>query len=284
MQNTDSKIYKRAAFSNGNMGGNDAGVAIVDAFPSDVDMLKIAADLGYSETVFSQKQSDGTFRTRYFSPENEVDFCGHATVALGAVLAELFGHQTFPLSLNKAEIDITVTPDGISTLTSPPTQRKELDDGLKDQILSAFSLSRDDLDPDLPISIGNAGVDHVVIPVKSREIVTQMDYDFAAMRTLMNEHQLITIALVYRESKKLLHVRNAFAYGGVVEDPATGAAAAAITGYLRDLGELEFVDGKATFEIHQGDDMGRPSRIQIVATATPGEGIKVGGTVRDIES
>jgi predicted PhzF superfamily epimerase YddE/YHI9 len=52
----------------------------------------------------------------------------------------------------------------------------------------------------------------------------------------MNEQALVTISLLWNESDEVFHSRNAFASGGVYEDPATGAAAAALAGYLRDIG------------------------------------------------
>ena len=88
----------------------------------------------------------------------------------------------------------------------------------------------------------------------------------------MLEHELITVDLVYREDETTFHARNPFPVGGVVEDPATGAAAAAFGGYLR---ETENIDTPATITIHQGDDMGRPSLLTVeIGTEGP---IKVSG-------
>jgi predicted PhzF superfamily epimerase YddE/YHI9 len=66
--------------------------------------------------------------------------------------------------------------------------------------------------------------------------------------------------LVQRERDDLFHARNPFPPGGVVEDPATGAAAAALGGYLR---ALDFVPSSRQVRIHQGDDMGRPSLLLV---------------------
>ena len=92
-------VIKIAAFSDGDIGGNLAGVCISDQHPSEVDMRLIAADVGYSETVFAKPEEKG-WRVRYFSPESEVPFCGHASIALGAVLAKRHGVGTYSLSLN----------------------------------------------------------------------------------------------------------------------------------------------------------------------------------------
>jgi PhzF family phenazine biosynthesis protein len=82
-----------------------------------------------------------------------------------------------------------------------------------------------------------------------------------------------TVQLVWREDAATFHARDPFPPGGVVEDPATGAAAAALGGYLRELG---LVQAPATLTIHQGDDLGRPSLLRV--DVPPRGGIRVSGT------
>jgi len=117
------RVQHVAAFSDGDVGGNGAGVYLSDEMPAEDDMGALAADLGYSETAFVVPSGEA-FRVRYFSPESEVPFCGHATIALGAVLAAERGAGTFSLELNDATISVEAsTEDGISViaLQSPPT-------------------------------------------------------------------------------------------------------------------------------------------------------------------
>ncbi len=97
----------------------------------------------------------------------------------------------------------------------------------------------------------------------------------AALTALMARLDWTTIDLVWRESPTVFHARNPFPPGGVVEDPATGAAAAAFGGYLRELG---LVRAPATLTVHQGVDMGRPSTITVTVPAEPDTGIGVTGT------
>lgn len=105
-----------------------------------------------------------------------------------------------------------------------------------------------------------------------------MTYDLETGRALMNEAGLVTIMLVVTEAPDRFWARNAFAAGGVLEDPATGAAAAAFAGYLRDLG---WPHGPAIL-IAQGDDMGMPSRLRAEIPPTRGASIRVSGTARGI--
>src|SRR5260370_10172049 len=96
-------LQRLAAFSDGDTGGNPAGVVIVDRLPAASDMQRIAAEVGFSETAFAARMGD-RWSVRYFSPEAEVPFCGHATIALGAALAMHRGDGAFQLSLSQAEI------------------------------------------------------------------------------------------------------------------------------------------------------------------------------------
>ena len=105
-----------------------------------------------------------------------------------------------------------------------------------------------------------------------------MEYQFEPVRELMESLDLITINLVWCESESCFHSRNPFAVGGVYEDPATGAAAAALAGYLRDIGW----PGAHQFDVIQGEDMGVPSRLHVECGRTPGESVRVSGQTRYI--
>ena len=275
-------ILRLAAFSQNGQGGNPAGVAFYEEMPSPEEMMKIAAEVGYSETAFLVKQEDG-WRVRYFAPEMEVQFCGHATIALGAALGERFGEGTYKLQLNQSEIKVRAekTSSGTfgATLQSPETWSEDAPKGYVDKVLSAFNLTREQLDPNFPIHFAFAGVKHLILTVKDRKTLANMNYEFETGKALMAEKELTTVSLLWRESDDLFHSRNAFASGGVYEDPATGAAAAALAGYLRDIGWK----GPKSFIMLQGEDMGAPSRLSVKYTPKIGESIAVSGEVRHIE-
>ena len=274
-------ILKLAAFSQNGKGGNPAGVAFYDEMPSAEEMLNIAAEVGYSETAFLVKQADG-WRVRYFAPKMEVPFCGHATIALGAALGERFGEGTYKLVLNQGEISVRAekSTSGAfgSTLQSPETWSEDAPKEFVDKVLSAFNFSREELNPDFPIRFAFAGAKHLIFVLKDRKTLADMSYDFETVRDLMAEKDLVTISLLWNESNDIFHSRNAFASGGVFEDPATGAAAAALAGYLRDIGWK----GSKSFTILQGEDMGSPSRLSVTYTSTSGASSAVQGEVRHI--
>jgi PhzF family phenazine biosynthesis protein len=94
---------------------------------------------------------------------------------------------------------------------------------------------------------------------------------------LMTQQNWTTMQLIHRERDDVFHARNPFPPGGVVEDPATGAAAAALGGYLR---ALDLVPVSRHIRIHQGEDMGRPSLLIVEIPAAGG--IRVSGSASEI--
>ena len=271
-------VQRLAAFSNGRSGGNPAGVLIGDSLPDVAAMQRIAREVGYSETAFAAAEGE-SWRVRYFSPESEVPFCGHATIALGAVLAMRHGEGIHALVLNDARITVEGRRDGelfAASLQSPPTRSAQAGRELVDAAMRLFALEAADLDPRLPAARIHAGADHLLVALADRRRLAHMDYDLAAGRALMAAAGLVTIALVQAREPQQFDVRNAFASGGVLEDPATGAAAAALAGYLRD---LDWPHG-GFIRISQGDDMGMSSRLDAAIPASPGSSIKVSGTAR----
>lgn len=267
-----------AAFSDGNAGGNPAGVVLCDVLPSAEEMQRVAAEVGYSETVFSAREGD-VWRSRYFAPEMEVPFCGHATIALGAVLALKQGDGVYKLRLNNTQISVEGRRDGdrlTAALQSPPTLSRAADDEQIAAALDLFGYGADDLDPRLPPAQIHGGGDHLVLAVRDRAALSAMRYDLATGQALMREHGWVTISLIHAETDRLFHARNPFAAGGVYEDPATGAAAAALAGYLRDLGWPH----EGSIEIVQGEDMGARSRLTADITPEKGASIRVSGAAR----
>lgn len=275
------EILRIAAFSYNNKGGNPAGVKICSEMPTENEMLKIAKQVGYSETAFLKQINNG-WRIRFFAPEMEVPFCGHATIASGAALGERFGEGIYNLFLNQGEINVSVVKSEtgvfISTLTSPETWSETAPQEYVKRILNEFNLTVIDLDTNYPVSFAFAGAKHLIIVLKDRKKLAEMAYHFDRVKTLMQKESLVTINLLWLESKQLFHSRNPFPPGGVYEDPATGAAAAALAGYLRDIKW----QGGNSFDILQGENMGSPSRLFVQFTMNRGEGIKVSGETRHI--
>lgn len=276
-----ARLHRLAAFSDCPEGGNPAGVWIGDALPSDEEMRRIAAEVGYSETAFVAPATEpGADRTiRYYSPQAEVSFCGHATVAAGVVLGEELGDGVYRLATSVGVVPVTVRErHGLreASFTSVLPRQEAASEELVSAALSALRWGRSDLDPSIPPVRAYAGAWHLVLAVMHEERLVDLDYDFEQLRILMLDEGLTTLQLIRREAPDVFHARNPFPVGGVVEDPATGAAAAALGGYLRDAG---LVTAPTTLCIHQGEAMGRPSRITVDIPSSGGI-IVTGSAVR----
>ncbi|MGJ8617267.1 MAG: PhzF family phenazine biosynthesis protein [Sulfitobacter sp.] len=270
-----------ASFSSNSIGGNPAGVVIVDDLPDPSEMQDIAATLGFSETAFAAPKGK-SWRVRYYAPVGEVAFCGHATIALGAALGAQEGAGRFDLNLRDADISVEAMRHGDTwhaALQSPETWSRPLADDLTRELTSLFSLVAGDLDHSLPPTLAFAGVKHAILTLKDRAALSQMSYPFEAMRDFMSEHDLVTVSLLYITGPRRFEARNAFASGGVVEDPATGAAAAALGGALVDL-NWDGLRAGGKFEIGQGQDMGVPSALTVEVSGKPGASVRVSGAVR----
>ncbi|GAP46107.1 PhzF family phenazine biosynthesis protein [Streptomyces azureus] len=273
------EILRYVAFSTDPKGGNPAGVVLDATGADDATLLATAAEVGYSETAFVVESGDGALDVRYFSPLAEVSFCGHATIATAVAHAER--HGTGRLRLRTAAGPVTVTTDRaadgtlVATLVSVAPRTAPVEEAELAELLGILGWSAEDLDPALPPRAAFAGAWHPVIAAASRDRLAGLDYDMAALAALMARKDWTTIDLVWRESPTVFHARNPFPPGGVVEDPATGAAAAAFGGYLRELG---LVPTPATLTIHQGTDMGRPSTITVTVPTEADAGIGVTGT------
>jgi len=278
-----TEVLRYAAFTTDDgRGGNPAGV-VLDADGLDATaMQEIAADLGYSETafLFPREREPNVYDVRYFAPRQEVPFCGHATIASGVALverrpAEELGFHT-PAGL--VTVNTRRTNRGlVAELTSVSPRVRPVSEQVVSEVLDALGWHADDLDPDYPVRLANAGSEHLVLVTRTRERLADLHYDFDALAAIMQREELITVLLVWPESRRVFHARNPFAGSGVVEDPATGAAAAAFGGYLRDLHKI---GANAEFTICQGVDMGRPSKIEVsVIRGEPGVRVRGGASV-----
>jgi PhzF family phenazine biosynthesis protein len=280
-----AEVERIAAFSDGPQGGNPAGVWIGSALPPEATMQRIAHEIGYSETAFAAPLGDG-WRVRYFSPESEVPFCGHATIALGAALAARHGDGVYPLTLNDAAITVegrrSAGPGGTvlssAALQSPPTRSAPAPAPVVEHALALFGYRAEDLDPRIPPALAHGGAGHLVLALRSRALLAAMRYELDAGRRFMRQLGIVTVVLAWAESDTVFHTRNPFASGGVYEDPATGAGTAALAGYLRELG---WPHGGA-IDIVQGEDMGMRSRLRADIGPEQGASIRVSGTARPL--
>jgi PhzF family phenazine biosynthesis protein len=257
------KLYRLSAFTTTQEGGNPAGVWIGDHLPAPEEMLRIAEQVGYSETAFIAPRAGPDRTVRYYSAVAEVAFCGHATIASGVQLGKIEGEGQYRFHTAPGTVIVDVRMESglpVASLTSVQPKQEPVSSPVLEGVLAALGWSATELDPAIPPVRAYAGAWHLVIAAGSLERLNRLEYDFERLRSLMLDDDLTTVQLIWRESSGVIHARDPFPVGGVIEDPATGAAAAALGGYLRDAGLLQ---APSTLVIRQGEAMGRPSRILV---------------------
>tara|TARA_R110000850_G_scaffold129647_1_gene249636 strand:- start:444 stop:1283 length:840 start_codon:yes stop_codon:yes gene_type:complete len=275
-------LYRLAAFSTDPAKGNPAGVWIGDELPDTKTMQRIAAEVGYSETAFIAPTSGAIRTIRYYSPLAEVNFCGHATIASGVMLGRLNGTGSYQLDTAVGRVPVKVgTMEGQiqAALTSVEPTHRPVTAELVNEVLALLKWPPNELDPAIPPVFAYGGVWHLVLAVSSRDRLRQLDYEFEKLKAFMSREGLTTLQLIFREHSGLFHSRNPFPIGGVVEDPATGAAAAALGGYLRD---AKLINVPAQFLVKQGEDIGRLSLLTVEVPERGG--VVVAGTAAEISN
>ena len=252
----------------------------------DSELQAVAADVGYAETAFVvQRAIEGDqrhLRLRYFSPVAEVPFCGHATIATAAVLPQRDGPGpfTFETPVGPISIGTTIT-DGLvhAAFTSPPPQVDEFAHGVLAELLELLGVTEGDLDPRYPPPmVAYAANWHPILVFAARDTFDRFTFDPRAVRNLMDAQKwAATVTTAFAISSVEFETRNIFPVGTIVEDPATGSAAASLGGYLR---LLERVTAPARVIVHQGRHVGRPSLLTLDIPASGG--IVVSGTAVQI--
>lgn len=269
-------VTRMAAFTTDPDGGNPAGVVLDAGDLEEATMQTIAAEVGYSETAFLTRSGPGEWAVRYFSPQAEVAFCGHATIASAVHLSALLGvgERLFFTPAGDIPVRTEATVDGIvASFTSVAAHSVPASAGVVEEALVALGWASCDVHTDWPAHVAFAGEHHLVLAAATRARLAQLDYDFEGLRELMQREVWTTVHLFWPESDLLFHARDPFPVGGVVEDPATGAAAAAFGAYLTNLRGPADRD----LTILQGEDMGRPSRLTVRTFADDAR-VTIGGT------
>ena len=259
-------------FTDQAFGGNPLAVFPQATGIGDGQMQAIAREFNLSETVFILPGSDGADADlRIFTPTFEMPFAGHPTVGSALILAreERIG-ATATLNVKAGSMAITVA-DGVATITAPQPAHT-VDSPAPDAaaVASALGLNSGDvLAGDQSPIICSAGVNFLYACVVDRATLSR-----AQPGMLGGDHVGIVLVALDDLAAGVIHVRMFAPEAGVIEDPATGSAAAALPAYLRRMG-LE----RPAFVVHQGDDMGRPSRIAVTVTTDDagGDRVQVGG-------
>lgn len=282
------KFYIVDAFSDKAFGGNTAGVVLIEKdkkFPDDSIMLSVAKELRYSETVFVKRVDEKVFELRFFTPESEVDLCGHATIAAFSVLLkEDFIDEGNYVSRTKAgDLSIEAKSDFILMEMGKPEIIKKFDEE-KDideirEIYDCFGLDFDEVkNPYFSIMpyIASAGLKEIFLNVFNLDALNALNPDFEKIKEVSEKHGCIGIhAYTLMAPDMKVHARNFAPSVGTNEESATGTSNGAL-GFI--LLSIDMALPLTMFDIVQGEKLGKPSVIKVINLKNGEDPIvKVGG-------
>ncbi|WP_320053592.1 PhzF family phenazine biosynthesis protein [uncultured Acetobacteroides sp.] len=277
------QAYTLNAFSKSSQGGNPAGVILVADNLSDEEMQQIAAKVGLSETAFVSPSDKANFRVRFFTPVQEVDLCGHATIATFYLMHHLniIKKGWYTQETNAGILRVEVGDRTVTMEQRPPIFYETID---KATVAKSLNISPNEFMEDLPIQIVSTGLKDIMVPVKSLEAINAIKPDFAEVAAISKMHGAIGYHIFTSETVNgnAAHCRNLAPLYGIDEEAATGSASGALAGYLYKYGMVA-VPSKVTFE--QGYTMKKPSEIVVELTRKPDGNILVmaGGSTCRIE-
>ena len=185
------KVYTLNAFTDDVSGGNPAGVVLEADNLSKNQMQDIAKKVGFSETAFVMKSDVADFRVRFFTPSNEVDLCGHATIATFKLLllTERIHTGTYKQETLAGILSVEALADGgILMEQSIPEYCDILS---PEEIAKSLGLDVDELEDSLPIQVVSTGLKDIIVPVKSLDALKKIKPDFEAITDLSRRYDSV---------------------------------------------------------------------------------------------
>jgi trans-2,3-dihydro-3-hydroxyanthranilate isomerase len=271
-------------FTDERFGGNPLAVLPDASGLTDAQMQAIAAEFNLSETTFVLPPDDPRHhaRVRIFTPKHEMPFAGHPNVGTGYVLATMAGdppeHYTFEEIAGLVRVHILRDPGGAIYGARVAAPRSlTIDIGIPVDVIAACAGLRESDIATLAHTplVASVGTPFVIAEVASVEALSRATPDLGAFRAALarfpdmeGRFAMHLYAWVEGDERRI-RARMFAPLGGVLEDPATGSAAAALAGLLTSIAPGNNVD--LQYAIEQGVEMGRPSLI-IASAVKTGEG------------
>jgi PhzF family phenazine biosynthesis protein len=268
------KIYQIDAFTKERFSGNPAGVVVNADGLTEIQMQQIAKELNNSETafLFSPDDNDSDGLIRYFTPKSEVPICGHATIA--AMYAKAIEYNldscilryktkvgTLPFEIIKENGDYQVIMTQGKFELSPTFDATTIL-----QILPALGLDYDDTDERCPVQIASTGHSKVMIGIKSREKLNDLNPNYSSLTELskqINCNGYFVFTFDSDDDNILTHGRMFAPAIGINEDPVTGNANGPLGGYLIQHKIVDFKNNLFEFNGKQGEKIERPGIINV---------------------
>lgn len=263
------------AFTDVPFGGNPATVILgADELGREM-MHKISREFNVRETVYVSDSDIADYRFRYMTPDREINFSGHATVAaFSALLSEGIAKATNPITMftfetntgvfeveavrnersQVYEIQITHQPPQFLTSYDPK------------EYANALGLTLADIMSPKPIQTVSTGTPHLMIPVNTYRSLERIHPDWKALEELRKDSDYVSIQVFTRDTREETsdaHARHFAPSLGVPEDPVSGSAAGGMASYMVKYGMMDSSNPVTSIVIEQGDFVGRPGKVYV---------------------
>lgn len=277
------RVYTLNAFAKTDNGGNPAGVVLDADFLSIDDMQKIASKVGFSETAFVRKSDNADFKVSFFTPNEEVDLCGHATIATFYLLASkgIIQPGKYTQETKAGVLKVECRSDNVIYMSQCNPEFYEILD--RKEIADTLNITENDIIDSLPIQIVSTGLKDILVPIRSLKTLHDIKPNFDKISSLSKEKDVTGYHLFTLETKynSTAHCRNFAPLYDIPEEAATGTSTGALSSYLyRYRVVLEKDVENLVFE--QGYSMKRASEILSSLTIENEEikEVKVGGIAK----
>ena len=278
-------VYTLNSFAKTEEGGNPAGVVMNADSLTETEMRKIAAILGFSETAFVMQSNAADVKVRFFTPSEEVDLCGHATIATFYAMSTLgvLKPGRYKQETKAGILGIEIKEDHTIMMNQPvPVFAERIE---KEEIADSLHIKTAEMLEDLPIQIVSTGLRDIIVPIKSIQILNAIKPDMEKIKKISQKYNVVGYHAFSLESVQgaCANCRNFAPLYDIPEESATGTSNGALGCYLY---QYEKINEKQASNIilEQGYSMKKPSEI-LVSLRTKGKEIievKVGGIAKKL--
>ncbi|WP_324824761.1 PhzF family phenazine biosynthesis protein [Sinanaerobacter sp. ZZT-01] len=279
------KVFTMNSFAKTQGGGNPAAIVLDANDLTDNEMQKLAEKIGFSETAFITKSKCADFKVRFFTPVEEVDLCGHATVGAFYLMAErgILMPGNYSQETRAGVLNVEVMDDHLIMMDQALPCFYEVVD--KAEIADSLNLRIEDLAEDIFPQIVSTGMRDIMVPIRSLEILNRTVPDMVKVAKMSRKYNTIGYHLFTLETLGgTAHCRNLAPLYGIPEESACGTANGALSSYLTHHGRLS-IDQAKNIVMEQGYTMEMPSEILASVEMDDGEiiRVRVGGKAIDIK-
>lgn len=238
------RFKKIDAFATMESDGNPAGYIHLDSMESinESEMLRIARELkGFvSEVGYISKINETTFSLKYYSSEREVDFCGHATVAIMYDMikntSSIMKEKEINIITNKGQLIVEnhITSDDAVFIMSPNPEFRT-SKIIKEDVAAAMDISASAISDEFEISIVNAGLETLIVPIKTLDAILNINPDLNTLKNFCVNNGVDIVEVFCGETyddRCNFRTRVFAPTFGYLEDTATGSGNSAFGYYL----------------------------------------------------